>query len=276
LRGDTLTLQTILQIGDAAYERRQAVPAHVRRAVWALRACRTAVLGGHVQACPEGPVERIWDHSCRHRMCPPCAWVQVERWLAQQRARLLACDHSQVIFTIPHERHALWLAHVAVMPNLLFARVRDTWCERLGDPTYLGAMPGIIATRHTWSQTLLLHPHRHGLVSGGGLSAAGHWVAVRNGFLRPMGVVMALFRGKLLAAVRQGVAHGTRTLPPGQRRQPVENRRNKLGRVPWNVHIRARYAHGAGVLTYLARDRRGGPLSNTRLVACAAGEVSFR
>jgi len=65
LRTDKVTLQTILQRGYAAYERCHAVPTHVRRAVWALLACRTAVLGGHVQACPDGHVERVRYNSCR-------------------------------------------------------------------------------------------------------------------------------------------------------------------------------------------------------------------
>jgi hypothetical protein len=45
----------------------------------------------------------IWYNSCRHRMCPQCGWLQVTRWLLHQKARLLACDHYHVIFTIPHE-----------------------------------------------------------------------------------------------------------------------------------------------------------------------------
>jgi hypothetical protein len=76
-------------MGYAAYERQHPLPDYVRRAVRAILACRTAVLGGHVQACPEGHVERIWYNSCRHRMCPQCAWVQTERWLDKQKARLL-------------------------------------------------------------------------------------------------------------------------------------------------------------------------------------------
>ena len=189
LRTEKLTLQTILQRGYAVYERTHALPAYVRRAVWAILACRTALLGGHVQSCPEGHVERIWDHSCRHRMCPPCAWVQVERWLAKQKARLLACEHDHVIFTMPHELNELWLANGAGMSGLLFASVHDTLLELLEDRKYLEARPGIIATRHTWSQTLLLHPHIHCLVTGGGLNATGQWVAVRHGFLLPMRVV---------------------------------------------------------------------------------------
>jgi hypothetical protein len=112
--GDRLTLQTILQVGYAAYERSHAGPEHVRRAVWALLACRTALLGGHVQACPEGHIERVWYHACRHRMWPPCAWLQVERWLARQKACLLACEPYHVIVTMPHELNTLWLANVDV------------------------------------------------------------------------------------------------------------------------------------------------------------------
>ena len=129
LRTDKVTRQTILLRGYAAYARRHALPTHVRRAVWAILACRTAVLGGHVHACPEGHVERLWDHSCRHRLCPQCAWVQTERWLAQQKARLLACAHEHVICTMPHELNALWLANVAVMTQLLCASVHETLCE---------------------------------------------------------------------------------------------------------------------------------------------------
>ena len=80
----------------------------------------------------------------------------------------------------------------------------------------------------------------HCLVTGGGLSTAGQWVAVRHGFLLPMRVVMALFRGKLRAAIRQGLGQGTLQLPAGQRQQQVEQLLNKLGRQKWHVHIRER------------------------------------
>ena len=43
----------------------------------------------------------------------------------------------------------------------------------------------------------------------------------------------------------------------------------------WNVHIRERYRHGAGVVTYLARYLRGGPIQNARLVAFDGARVTF-
>ena len=275
LRTDKLTLQTLLHLGYDAYAHRHSLPDSVRRAVWAILTCRTARLGGHIQTCPEGHGEWVWYNSCRHRLCPPCAWVQVERWLTKQKARLLVCEHYHVICTMPHELNDLWLANIEGMSQLLFTSVHHTLLELLGDSNYLGAKPGIIATLHTWSQTLLLHPHIHCLVTGGGLNETGQWVAVRHGFLLPMRVVMALFRGKLLAAIRQGLQSGQLTPPPGKRRQQVENVLNKLGRTKWNVHIRERYPSGQGVRISLARYRRGGPLSNRRLRACDGQQVVF-
>ena len=126
VRPGKVTRQTSLHLGYASDERTHRLPEEVRRAVWALLACCTAALGGHVQACPAGHIERVWYHACRHRLCPQGAWVQVERWLAKQKTRLLACDHYQVIFTLPHARNALWLAKGAAMSQLLFASVDET------------------------------------------------------------------------------------------------------------------------------------------------------
>ena len=194
-------LQDIFCQHYPAYEQTHPLPAYVRKAARAIMRCRTAALGGHVQACPEGHFSRVWYNSCRHRSCPQCAYLQIERWLARQQARLLACDHYHVIFTLPHELNALWLANVEGMSRLLFHAARDTLFVLLGDAKYLGAQPGVIAALHTWSQTLVLHPHLHCLVTGGGLRPEGQWVAVRNGFLLPARVVMAVFRGKMVAGL---------------------------------------------------------------------------
>lgn len=194
----------------------------------------------------------------------------------RQKARLLACDHDPGIFTTPHELNDLWLANVAAMTQLLFAPVHETLDQRLGDAKYRGACPGIIAARHPWSQTWRWHPHLHGLVTGGGLTDAGHWRPVRNGCLLPVRGVMAVFRGKRLAALRQGVAQGQLRLPEGRSPQQIANRLNKLGRAKWNVHIRERSPHGVGVRTDVARSIRGGPFAHQRLVACAHGVVTFR
>jgi hypothetical protein len=273
-----LTLQAIFCTRYPDYARTHALPGHVRKAARALMQCRTSALGGHVQACPDGHVSRVWYNSCRHRSCPQCAYLQTERWLALQQARLLACDHSHVIFTLPHALNPLWLANVPVMSGLLLQVVRDTLGTLLADPKYLGAQPGIIAALHTWSQTLVLHPHLHCFVTGGGLTPDGRWKAVRNGFLLPARVVMAVFRGKMLGALRRAFDRDELVLPEAMHPQRFLHLLNRLGhprKTRWHVRIMERYAHGAGVVTYLARSLRGGPIKNARLVAWDGDHVTF-
>jgi hypothetical protein len=124
-----VTLQEIFQPGYVAFAQGQRLPGYVRRAAWAIMACRTAVLGGHVQRCPDGHFERAWYNSCRHRLCPPCAWLQAERWLVTQKARLLAGDHYHVILTLPDELRGFWLVNRKPLTAVLFATVRATLFE---------------------------------------------------------------------------------------------------------------------------------------------------
>jgi len=106
------------------------------------------------------------------------------------------------------------------------------------------------------------------MVTGGGRTSDGPWKAVRNGFLLPARVVMAVFRGKLLAAIRQAFARGALGLPEPMRPQQFINLVNRLGhptKTRWSVRIMERYRHGAGVVTYVARYLRGGPIKNAAM-----------
>jgi hypothetical protein len=268
-------LQHLLEAHYPAFEQTHPLPDHVRDAVHALRSCRTAALGGHVQACPEGHIERVWYNSCRHRCCPQCAQLQIAQWLEKQQARLLACEHYHVIFTLPSELNALWLANVRELATMLFQSAWATLSELLGDPKYLGGTPGMLAALHTWGQTLVLHPHLHCLVTGGGL-AGDTWTAVHNGYLLPARVVLPVFRGKFLAALHKAWDAGQLTLPAGVTLVQLRMLLHRLGRQKWHVQIMTRYAHGQGVATYLARYLRGGPLKPSRIVSWAEQTVTFR
>ena len=271
--------QTIFQDAFPAYEQTHPLPAHVRRAARAIMPCRTAVLGGHVQACPDGHLARIWYHSCRHRSCPQCAYRQTEHWLALQQARLLACDHSHVIFTLPHDRNPLWLANVPVMTTLLFQAVRDTLGTLLADPKFSErsrassrrCTPGV----RPWCCIRICH----GLVTGGGLTPAGQWVAVRHGFLLPGtggdGRLSGEDGGGAPADLR---ARARWPCPSRCDRSSFVNLLNRLGhptKTKWHVRCMERSRHGAGVVTSLARSLRGGPIKNARLVAWDGDRVTF-
>jgi hypothetical protein len=269
------TLQQILQRHFQSLCRTRQLSAPQLRAGRALSACRTAALGGHVQRCPNGHVERVWYNACRHRSCPQCNALARERWLEHMRARLIDCAHHHLVSTIAHELNALWMLNTAAMMRTLFGAARDTLAELLADPRYPGAEPGMVLALHTWGRALSPHPHIHALVTDGGLDEAG-WVRPRRGHFLPARVVMALFRGKFLARVRALGQRGGLRLPESMSRERLTSPLNRLGRKKWHVFVSARYAHGEGVSRYLAGYLKGGPLHNSQIARADDTEVLFR
>ncbi len=165
------TLQHIFERGLADYLRTHRLPLLVHKAGHAIRRCRTAALGGHVKACPLGHVEKVFYNSCGHRCCPRCAYLKTEEWLERKAGQLLGCDHFHITFTLPSQLHRLFRYDYRSLAALGFQAVRDTLFELLGDPKYMGALPGLHVTLHTWNRALLFFPHFHVLVTGGGLGA---------------------------------------------------------------------------------------------------------
>lgn len=270
------TVRAIFQQYFESYARVHRLPVYVHRAAYWLSHCRTVDLGGHVRRCPEGHVEATWYNSCHQRFCPQCQALATERWLEQQRARLLACAHHHLIFTIPHELNALWCYNRAGLADILFDAVREVLTELLADPRYAGGSGAYLLGLHTWSRTLALHPHIHALVADGAFTDAGVWVAPRRSHFLPARVVMLLFRGKFLDRVRVALEGGALRLPPDTSAARVRALSNRLGRKKWNVHLMKRYAHGDGVAAYLARYLRGGPLKNAQLLELNDQRIRFR
>ena len=56
-----------------------------RRVLRDIQNCRTAVLGGHVEACDHCGHQRIAYNSCRNRHCPKCQGPARARWLEAGR-----------------------------------------------------------------------------------------------------------------------------------------------------------------------------------------------
>lgn len=270
------TIRGALSMHFASYAQTHRMPRYVYRAAGQLERCRTAQMGGHIQACPHGHFERRVFHSCRHRLCPQCNALPREQWLMKMRDRLIACAHHHLIFTIPHDLLEVWRWNRAWFTQQLFAAVAGTLHELTQDDRHLGARCGFTLALHTWGRSLNFHPHIHCLITDGGVDEEGRWQGPRRSCFLPARVVMAVFRGKLLAALRTAVTQEQLALPPELSSPRTLNLINRLGRVKWNVHLRERYAHGQGVMTYLARYLKGGALSNHQLVAVDAQQIAFR
>lgn len=273
-------IQAVFRDHFEAWARARALPPHMVKAAGAISTCRRAERGYHYVECPQGHVQHKVYNACRTRCCPLCAFMQAERWVRKQLQKLIACDYHHVIFTTAHELNALWQANRAAYAQLLFTAAWQTLQELLADAKYLGALPGAVAALHTWQGCLLPHVHLHLLVTAGGLDAAGQWRAPRGPRLLPQAVVAQKFRGKFLAFLRQGLDAGTLVAPPGQSRESLLTLINRLDKrhkacKKWHVQIMPRYAHGHGVVFYLARYVRGGPISEQRIMGYDGRELGL-
>jgi hypothetical protein len=201
---------------------------------------------------------------------------RISQWLDGWQPQLLPTAHFQVIFTLPSELHELWRWNRQALTEVVFASVRETLLTLLGDPKWLGATPGMLATLHTWGRTLTLHPHVHCLISGGGLTVDGQWQQVRTGYLLPVAVVRALFRGKVLGAIEALWLSGRLQAPSHWPDDEVRQVLVAAARQQWNIRLAERYPHGRGVMKYLARYVRGGPIKDHRFIACDGQQVTFR
>jgi Transposase zinc-binding domain/Putative transposase len=161
--------------------------------------CRSAALGGHVLRCSGCGADEVSYNSCRNRHCPKCQSSAAKRWLDARAADLLPVEYYHVVFTLPAPIAELAYQNKAVIYGLLFDMAAETLLTIAADAKHLGARIGATLVLHTWGSALTHHPHVHGIVPGGGLSADGkRWIACRPGFFLPVRVLSRLFRRRLL------------------------------------------------------------------------------
>jgi Transposase zinc-binding domain/Putative transposase len=176
---------------------------HQLKIMSAVEHCRTAALGGHVEACEDCGHWRVAYNSCRNRHCPKCQGAAARAWLANREADLLPVGYFHVVFTVPAEVGVIAFQNKAALYDLLFRAASDTMQIIAADPKHLGARIGITAVLHTWGSALTHHPHIHMIVPGGGISLDGErWVSARPAFLLPVRVLGALFRRLFLTRLR--------------------------------------------------------------------------
>jgi len=254
-----------------AFEQTHPLQEHVRHAMQMVTCCHTSALGGHVERCPHGHIERIFYNSCGHRCCPRCAGRMRRNWLLERQAKLLPVRHYHVVFTVPHAFNALWRRNPRALGDLLFHTATDALRALLADPRHVGAESGITATLETWDDRLRFHPHVHCLVTGGGITPDGDWKDVPNPrCLVPVTPLMWEFRKRFCQGLRQAVRDNTLTLPDHTTTRQWLNTLNRVNRQDWEVFIAKPPEDGGpttdDILRYLAEDAAGGPLSGDRLV----------
>ena len=276
-----LEVADILRAHGDDYCQRHPVSSQQAAVLRHLRSCRTAALGGHVDACAACGFARISYNSCRDRHCPKCQGQQRANWLDSRLDRLLPVAYYHVVFTLPDKLNPLMLGHAKLLYDLLFRAASQTVLQLAADPRRLGAQVGLTAVLHTWGQNLLFHPHLHCVVTGGGLSPDGQrWLSTRPGYFLPVKVLGRLFRGKFLAGLRELYDAGRLRLQGSVAAladaKAFRRWLTTLYRQDWVVYAKRPFGGANQVFAYLGRYSHRVAISNSRLVALDGGFVTFQ
>lgn len=272
----------VRQHGDRFLETHRAwVTGQHRRVLRAIAQCRTAALGGHRDRCDQCAQPALSYNSCRDRHCPKCLIAARNAWVAAREQELLPVGCVHLVFTMPEPLARLALSNQRGVYDLLFRAAAATLLQVAANPKRLGAAIGGLMVLHTWGQRLQHHPHIHCVVPAGGLSRnRARWIHARPRFFLPVKVLRQVFRGKLVAGLRDAFRQGRLTFPGAlQTLAPEPAFRvwlRSLYRQAWVVYAKPPFGRPAHVLHYLARYTHRVAISNHRLVAVTDDTVSFR
>lgn len=236
------------------------------RTLHAVRRCRTAALGAHVDGCTSCGHLRISYNSCRNRHCPKCQGNEREKWIQAREQELLPVPYFHVVFTLPDALNPLCLHKDKEVYNILFQTAWSVLNTFGRDHKWLGAQSGMIAILHTWGQTLSLHPHLHCIVPGGGLTKQGKWkTAKTNGkYLFCVKAMSKVFRGRFIALLKE-------RLPAEMHKELV----NELYKNKWAVFAKRPFNGPQSVIEYPGRYTHKIAISNHRIKNISDGKVTF-
>ena len=247
----------------------------------AIAACRTAVLGGHLEQCEDCRFTRPAYNSCRNRHCPKCQGLARAAWLEDRRADLLPAEYFHVVFTLPTQIAQIAFQNKKVVYDILFRTAAETLRVSGADPKHLGAELGVVAVLHSWGQNLHYHPHLHCIVPGGGPSLDGaRWVSCRPGFFLPVRVLSSLYRRLFLESLQAAFEAGALAffgdLGSLTDSSTFTQLAEAMRKIDWITYAKPPFVGPEQVLAYLGRYTHRVAIANSRLVSMEDGKVTFK
>lgn len=232
------------------------------RTLYAIKKCRTAELGGHIDACDSCGNISISYNSCRNRHCPKCQGKNKEDWIAKRETELLPVPYFHVVFTLPEAINSLAIHQPKMVYDTLFAAAWET-IFAFGKNKQV--QMGMIGVLHTWGQQLSLHPHLHCIVPGGGIDQNGDWKNSRcdDKFLFPVKAMSKVFRAKYCEKLQSKSAILYQQI------------RQELWKKDWVVFAKKPFGNAQSVVEYLGRYTHKIAISNHRIRNIDAQNVTF-
>jgi hypothetical protein len=239
------------------------MPRNHQRALFAIAACRTEGMGGHLEECDRHCGHFAYTyHSCKNSSCPKCHGADTKRWLEKRETELLPISYFHLVFTLPAELREVVRSNQTALYGVLFQAAIAALTKLGLDRKYLGGKLGMVAVLHTWTRAKEYHPHLHLLVPGGALDKDGVWRPSRRKFLVPVKALSPVFRAIFMK-------HARKVLPAAIFPQEVWEK-------DWVIFSRPTFRKTKKVLSYLSRYVYRVAITNNSIIALEKDHVTFR
>ena len=164
------------------------------------------------------------------------------------------------------------------MYDLLFKAAWHTLNTLALDPQWLGAKTAATMILHTWSQTLVLHPHVHCIVPNGGLDNLGNWRFPKKGnhnFLFPVSAMKKLYKGFFMQHLILALKNGDLNSPKDflGKHKGFYPWKDNLYNKEWVVFTKKPFSSVHKVVEYLGRYSHRVALTNRRIISISDKEV---
>jgi len=263
-----------LTLGLYGSSPRPALCARQRDVLGRILACGSGNLGAHWRECQDCGHAHLVAHSCRDRHCPRCQLHQSVEWLERQTEALLPVPYFHLVFTLPHQLHALIRQNPKPCLKLLFDAASSTLLDF--GRNNLGAQLGMTAVLHSWGQNMAEHYHLHVIVPGGGLSLSeDEWIEAEPGkansrWLFSTRALSRVYQARYLEGLRacydndELEFHGV--IKHWAQESTFAAQLRTVSRRKWNVYAKAPFGGPKPVLKYLSLYTHRVAISERRIV----------
>ncbi len=270
-------LQSIIAMNPLDYINNNHLNYQQVKAINSIISCQTANMGSHRLTCECGH-EKVVHNSCYNRHCPICGNFKKEMWVQKQQESLIPNHYFHLVFTIPDSLRSIAYYNQKIIYNLMYSASSKTITDL--SKNKLGAIPGFSLILHTWSQTLMFHPHIHCILVGGGLSLdQSHFKSFKKKFFLHVKVLSAVFKGKFMEALKSLYLKDKLVFPSDL--APLDDQVNFKSFIDdqyekdWIVYSKPAFKSPTHVIKYLGRYTHKVAIYDTRIISYDEELVTF-
>jgi hypothetical protein len=248
-------IQAIMSIKPAEFVNTHHLSYQQVKVINNIISCQTSNMGSHRLTCECGH-EKIVNNSCHNRHCPICGNFKKEMWIQKQQESVIPSHYFHLVFTVPSELRTIAYFNQKKFYNLMYHAASRTILDL--SKNQLDAIPGFSLILHTWSQTLIFHPHLHCILVGGGISLdQNQFKSFKKKFFLPIKMLSRVYRAKLLEGLKLLYHNGDLDLPnnikPLEKLEEFQVLIDNLFNKDWVVYSKRVFKRAKHVIKYLGR-----------------------